>query len=69
MLFRSFIRRYVPALAKLSNKAIHAPWLAKPMEIEEAGLVLGRDYPRPIVDHAEARKLTLERYGVVKKVK
>ena len=79
MLFRSqsekfdpegkFIRRYVPALAKLNHKAIHAPWLAKPMELEEAGLVLGRDYPRPIVDHAEARKLTLERYGVVKKVK
>jgi deoxyribodipyrimidine photo-lyase len=64
-----FIRRYVPALAKLSNKAIHAPWLAKPLELEEAGLVLGRDYPRPIVDHAEARAHTLERYAVVKKVK
>jgi deoxyribodipyrimidine photo-lyase len=64
-----FIRRYVPALAKLSNKAIHAPWLAKPLELEEAGLVLGRDYPRPIVDHAEARTLTLERYAVVKKPK
>jgi len=64
-----FIRRYVPVLAKLNNKAIHAPWLAKPMELEEAGLVLGRDYPRPIVDHAEARALTLERYAVVKKVK
>jgi deoxyribodipyrimidine photo-lyase len=64
-----FIRRYVPALAKLNNKAIHAPWLAKPMELEEAGLVLGRDYPKPIVDHAEARALTLERYAVVKKAK
>ncbi len=63
-----FIRRYVPALAKLSNKAIHAPWLAKPLELEEADVLLGRDYPRPVVDHAEARKLTLERYGVVKKV-
>ena len=64
-----FIRRYVPALAKLSNKAIHAPWLAKPIELEEAGLVLGRDYPKPIVDHAQARTLTLERYAVVKKAK
>ncbi|WP_310610643.1 deoxyribodipyrimidine photo-lyase [Limnohabitans sp.] len=64
-----FIRRYVPALAKLSNKAIHAPWLAKPLELEEAGVVLGHDYPKPIVDHAEARSLTLERYAVVKKVK
>jgi deoxyribodipyrimidine photo-lyase len=59
----------VPALTKLSNKAIHAPWLAKPMELEAAGLVLGRDYPKPIVDHAEARTHTLERYAVVKKLK
>jgi deoxyribodipyrimidine photo-lyase len=29
--------------------------------------VLGRDYPKPIVDHAEARTRTLERYAVVKK--
>jgi deoxyribodipyrimidine photo-lyase len=64
-----FIRRYVPALAKLGAAAIHAPWLAKPMELEAAGLVLGRDYPMPIVDHAQARALTLERYAVVKKVK
>ena len=39
------------------------------MELEIAGFVLGRDYPQPIVDHAQARALTLERYGVVKKVK
>jgi len=28
---------------------------------------LGKDYPRPVVDHAEARAKTLERYAVVKK--
>ena len=61
-----FIRRYVPALAALGDKAIHAPWLAKPLELQAAGLVLGRDYPLPIVDHAQARARTLLRYGVVK---
>ena len=64
-----FIRRYVPALAKLSNAAIHAPWLAKPMELQAAGFQMGKDYPAPIVDHAEARTLTLQRYAVVKKEK
>jgi deoxyribodipyrimidine photo-lyase len=62
-----FIRRYLPALKDLGNKAIHAPWLAKPLELQAAGLVLGRDYPPPVVDHAAARARTLLRYGVVKK--
>lgn len=63
-----FIRRYIPALEKLSNKSIHAPWLAGQLELEAAGIVLGKDYPHPIVDHDEARKATLIRYNVVKKV-
>jgi deoxyribodipyrimidine photo-lyase len=51
-----FIRRYLPQLAKLSDKEIHAPWLHG-----------GADgYPGPIVQHDEARKKTLERYAVVK---
>lgn len=62
-----FIKRYVPALAALSDKSIHAPWLAKPLELQAAGITLGKDYPLPVVDHAKARAKTLLRYGVVKK--
>jgi deoxyribodipyrimidine photo-lyase len=62
-----FIKRYIPALAGLGDKTIHAPWTAKPMELQSAGLVLGRDYPLPVVEHAAARAKTLLRYGVVKK--
>ena len=62
-----FIRRYLPELAGLSVKAIHAPWLAGALELQAAGVELGKTYPRPIVDHAEAREKTLERYAVVKK--
>jgi len=61
-----FIRRYLPVLSKLPNSAIHAPWLAKPLELEAAGIRLGEDYPKPIVDHAEARERTLQRYAAVK---
>ena len=60
----AFIRRYCPELASLPKEAIHAPWLARPMEM--GGLRLGLDYPQPIVDHAEARAATLARYAVVK---
>ena len=61
-----FIKRYLPQLTGLSAKAIHAPW-EHPMELASCGLTLGRDYPAPIVDHAQARALTLARYSVVKK--
>ncbi|MBE2894458.1 cryptochrome/photolyase family protein [Spirabiliibacterium falconis] len=46
-----FIRRYVPELAHLSNKDIHAPWAAK--------VRLDVNYPMPIVDHAVQRQLAL----------
>lgn len=62
-----FIRRYVPELAGLSGKSIHAPWLVGELELQAAGIELGKTYPQPIVNHAEAREKTLERYAVVKK--
>jgi deoxyribodipyrimidine photo-lyase len=61
-----FIRRYLPQLAKLPDEAIHAPWLARAVDLEAAGVVLGRDYPKPRVMHDLAREKTLARYAVVK---
>jgi deoxyribodipyrimidine photo-lyase len=50
------------------DKFIHAPWKMGRLEQEAFGTVIGRDYPAPIVDHAQAREKTLARYAVVKKV-
>lgn len=63
----AFIRRYVPELAALDDKSIHAPWDAAPMLLKQAGVTLGKDYPYPVVDHDTARKATLARFAVVKK--
>lgn len=62
-----FIRRYLPQLAALPDAALHAPWLASPVELAAAGVTLGSGYPQPLVAHDEAREHTLARYAVVKK--
>jgi deoxyribodipyrimidine photo-lyase len=61
-----FIRRYLPQLAELPNKLLHAPWNATPMQLTMAGVELGKNYPRPIVEHDAARARTLLRYGAIR---
>ncbi len=62
----AFIRRYLPELAKVPDKYIHAPWTLPPIDQKLAACQIGSDYPAPIVDHARARERTLARFAVVK---
>jgi deoxyribodipyrimidine photo-lyase len=55
----AFIRRYVPELKALDSEEIHAPWLVSVEAQKAKGVVIGRDYPPPIVDHAAAREAAL----------
>jgi len=61
-----FIRRYVPAVAGLPVKSLHAPWMASPVELAAAGVQLGSSYPAPIVSHEQARQRTLLRYAAAR---
>ncbi|MBC1998848.1 deoxyribodipyrimidine photo-lyase [Listeria marthii] len=57
-----FIRKYVIELAHIPDKFIHQPEKMSEKEQNEYGLLVGKDYPLPIVDHKERRKLAIARY-------
>ena len=62
----SYVRRWVPEISRLPDGLIHEPCTAKPIELAEAGIKLGADYPEPIVNHAMARNRALEKYKLLK---
>lgn len=62
-----YVRKWIPEISGLSNKTIHEPWNASPLDLAEAEITLGKTYPLPIVDHAEARDKALELYKSIKK--
>jgi deoxyribodipyrimidine photo-lyase len=57
-----FIRKYVPELVNCSDKEIHAPWLIPPLRQQLIGVVIGKDYPTPVIEHAAQRALALDLY-------
>jgi deoxyribodipyrimidine photo-lyase len=61
-----YVRRWVPELARLPGKSIQEPWKASPDEQKAANLIIGEDYPEPIVNHGDARDLALEAYRAIR---
>ena len=61
-----FILRYVPELREVPPKYLHAPWRMNAADQAACGVIIGRDYPVPVVDHAVARECTLRRYKSVR---
>ena len=58
----AYLRRWVPELASLDDRAIHEPSKLGPFELVAAGITLDADYPSPIVDHATARVRAIDAY-------
>ena len=49
-----FIRRWLPELAGVPKAFIHQPELMSAEQQAQAGCIIGRDYPAPLVEHEEA---------------
>jgi len=58
----TFIRKWIPELANVTQRYIHEPWTMPVEEQRKAGCVVGEHYPLPVVDHIQARERTLEAY-------
>ena len=58
----SYVRKYVPELRGVPDERLREPWRMSEAEQQRARCVIGRDYPAPIADHAEARQEALARY-------
>lgn len=61
-----YVKTYVPELKKLPVKFIHQPWTASVETLSEAGIIIGKDYPAPIVEHKFARNRALDGYAMIK---
>jgi deoxyribodipyrimidine photo-lyase len=62
----NYVRTYVPELRGLGAKYIHRPFEAPKSMLDEAGIALGQTYPKPIVDHANARNRALAAYNATR---
>ena len=55
----TYVRRWVPEIAGLPDSIIHKPSDARLIDLSDAGIRLGHDYPLPIIDHRAARDRAL----------
>ncbi|QEC47690.1 deoxyribodipyrimidine photo-lyase [Baekduia soli] len=59
----TYVRRWVPELAGVPDERLVEPWTMSDEQQQAAGCVIGTDYPAPIVDHAQERRVAMERYA------
>jgi deoxyribodipyrimidine photo-lyase len=62
----SYVRKWVPELARLPDQFIHKPWEAPRLVLDAAGVAIGTTYPSPIIDHGKARDRALAAFQEIK---
>ena len=58
----NYIRQWLPELAALPNNHLHAPWAAPASVLQQAQVVIGGNYPAPLIDHGTTRNAALAAY-------
>ena len=62
----TYVKTYLPELAKVPAKFIHRPWEMTDLELAACGIRLGQNYPHPIIEHKKGRARALEAFQLNK---
>ena len=62
----AYTRKWCPELSQLDQKALFQPFDQPEMVLQRAGIMLGKTYPKPLIDHATARARALDAFKVIK---
>ena len=62
-----YTKKWVPELKNIPNEFLYKPWELEKKYQEQLRIVIGKDYPEPIVEHSKARNLALEAFQSLKK--
>ena len=61
-----YTKQYVPELKDMPNKYLFSPWEAPDDVLDKANVVLGGNYPSPIIDIKESREKALYSFSLIK---
>ena len=61
-----YVRRWVPELAALPDRWLHAPWTAPDDVLNSAGITLGQTYPHPVVPLEQGRDRALAAFRAMR---
>ena len=64
-----YVRRWIPELSALPDRFIHQPWSMGDLELKGCGVVLGKEYPAPVIEHAAGRQRALDAFARLKQLR
>jgi deoxyribodipyrimidine photo-lyase len=62
-----YTKKWVPELKNIPNEFLYKPWELEEKYQKQLKIIIGKDYPAPIVNHSDARNSALEAFKKIKK--